>query len=134
MVIRHSPFLAVLAIVQIVAVEAFAAPLLEELIDAPDLESLGWNDGIMSGLLGDRRQRRDTSASNSDRALALFHDGLIIDVENSAEVGPAALVDLVGTPVLPDSVADPIRAELPEPDSEVDCSVWGDSSIPCEAP
>lgn len=134
MVIAISPFLVILAIVQIVAVEALASPVLEELIHAPELESLGWNDGIMEGLLGDRRERHGTPASYSNRALDPFRDDLLLDIENSPEAGSTAFVDLIGMPVFADSVADPIRAGPAVFGFEVDCSLWDDGSIPCKAP
>lgn len=135
------------AILQIVSVEAIAGSVREEVTDSQDLESLGWSDGVMSSLVGDRRERNDTPGNYADRELGSSElssqlkttiDFIVFDAESSANENAAGYADLIRA-VVEDSVADPFAADSigANPlvlESVFACSLWGADSIPCDSP
>jgi len=143
--------LALLAALTVAVQPVPAAPALEQIVSVPDPAFLGWNDGILSGLLGDRRRRRPDAVSLTDRALdpseSLPHpdavevqvskDALVLDSSTSTGAGERRLGEyrrLIHVPLTEEWVDEQDFVDAPDPATEIDCTVWGDASIPCDVP
>jgi len=122
-----------LAAAALLALDSSASPIQVGLAHPPTLESLGWRDGIMTGLLGDRRDERDPGQLPDDiEALEFLErttqatDQIVLDSLHDPQLELLGYAEIVTAPVVESSAAEMLRPAPPESETMTVCSLSDD--------